>query len=87
MGLRLVDMQLVSRENGVRAFVSVESDGILMGGIEVRELSRTEQRLLITYPLENLSNKYIRRVSFYPTSKEKKHELESFITKKYFEVN
>lgn len=87
MSINLLDLQLVSRKNGVRAIASIEADGILMDGIEIRELSRAEKRLLITYPLEQTNHKHIHRVSFYPMSKEKKQELESFLTSKYYEVN
>ena len=87
MNFELVDMKLVSRDNDVRAFVSIEMDGILMSGIEVRELSLAEKRLLITYPLEISTNRCVKRVAFYPMTAEKKKQLESFITEKYFELN
>lgn len=87
MSIRLTGMELVSRENGVRAIVSIESDGIVMQGIEVRELSRTEKRLIITYPLEQGSHKHVYKVAFCPMTIEKKREIEELITREYFNVN
>lgn len=87
MNFNLIDIKLVSRTDDVRAIVSIEMDGILMSGIEVRELSLTEKRLLITYPLEISANRYVKRVAFYPVTTEKKKQLEAFITEKYFELN
>ena len=87
MSIKLTGMQLVSRENGVRAIVSIESDGIVMEGIEVRELSRTEKRLIITYPLEQGNHKHVYKVAFCPMTLEKKQEIEALITEQYFNVN